>query len=551
MPPDNNDANTADMEVSLPAPMSVDSWLDRWTPVQIAKMQDDDSVIKQVKQWKTSSADKPSKEQTFCISGNVRTYLTHWDELEIENGILYRMWQPPQSIAPCMQLVAPIAMRKFIFEQLHCSRTAGHFGVSRTVSLVRSKFFWPRYRDDIDRWCRKCDVCAAVKPGPRRTGATLQQSIASAPMERIAIDIAGPFATTQNGNTYIMVVCDYFTKWTEAYAIPNHTAQTVADKLVVEFIARFGIPMTIHSDKGAEFTSQLFESLCSLLGAKKTATNPYRPQSDGLVERANRTIKQMLKCFTHQARTDWDDHLPYLMIAYRSSTQESTQCTPNLLMLGREVNLPVDLMFQRRDDPQNPSCPQAYVEWVKAAMQEAYEFVQGNLKRSAIRQKRLYDRGKVTRRCKVGDWVWRMIPPREKLGITWHGPYLITARIGDLSYAIQKARNARKFTAHIDHLKPYEGDDAPDNWLEADNPVIEAPAAEEPTLGLTDLFQPETVEHDDEASQEAVDQEIEFREEGEDQNFDDVPSAADEPELNRRKHQRIRKPNINPDFHYY
>ena len=79
------------------------------------------------------------------------------------------------------------------------------------MKLVRSRFFWLGYRADIDRWCRKCDICARVKSGPRRRGATLQQnSIPGAPMERIAIDICGPFPESQSGNLYIMVLCDYY-----------------------------------------------------------------------------------------------------------------------------------------------------------------------------------------------------------------------------------------------------------------------------------------------------------------------------------------------------
>ena len=80
---------------------------------------------------------------------------------------------------------------------------------------------------------------------------------------------------------YIVVIADYFTKLTEAFAIPNHTAQTVADKLVTEVICRYGSPEQIHTDMGGEFESGLFKEECRLLGIKKTGTCPYRPQSDG------------------------------------------------------------------------------------------------------------------------------------------------------------------------------------------------------------------------------------------------------------------------------
>ena len=80
------------------------------------------------------------------------------------------------------------------------------------------------------------------------------------------------------------------------------------------------------------------------------------------------------------------------MMAYRSSVQESTQCTLNLLMLGREISLPVDLMFERRT-VDSPICP---IEYIEVAAQNAFEFVQERLILSAQRQKRLYDQHKQT-----------------------------------------------------------------------------------------------------------------------------------------------------------
>ena len=103
------------------------------------------------------------------------------------------------------------------------------------------------------------------------------------PFERIAIDIAGPFPVTDDGNRYIMVIGDYFTKWVEAYAIPNQEVTIVAKKLVHYFCCRYGAPMEIHTDQGRNFESRVFKELCRLLGIRKTRTTPLHPQSDGMV----------------------------------------------------------------------------------------------------------------------------------------------------------------------------------------------------------------------------------------------------------------------------
>ena len=111
-------------------------------------------------------------------------------------------------------------------------------------------------------------------------------------MERIAIDIVGPLSITTQGNCYICVVMDYFTKWPEAYALPNHEVETVAEVLVNQFFTRFGVLGELHSDQGRQFEFQVFQECCQLLSQRKTRTTPLQPQSDGMVERFNRTLTQ-------------------------------------------------------------------------------------------------------------------------------------------------------------------------------------------------------------------------------------------------------------------
>ena len=304
-----------------------------------------------------------------------------------------------------------------------------------------------------------------MKKGPKRVGAKLLKEVVDAPMEKIGLDIFGPLRQTPSGNQYILVVEDYFTNWVEAFPLENHKAQTVADCLVTEFIARYGVPMQIHTDQGTDFESRLFKEMCELLGIEKTKTSPYWPQSDGLVERTNRTLKTMLKTVVNAAKDDWDDHLPYLVMAYRSTIQESTGCTPNLLMLGRETNLPVDLMYGVPQSEEMPSCAVEYVEWVKEASKEAFEIARTNMQKAAIRQEKSYNRRRGKPEFAINDWVWRFIPAREKLAKEWHGPYLIIKKVGEVNYQIQLGPQAHPLVVHVDQLKKCEGE-TPENWLE-------------------------------------------------------------------------------------
>lgn len=126
----------------------------------------------------------------------------------------------------------------------------------------------------MKRWCESCDLCARCKPGPGVGNSPLQQFKVGAPLQcieldHVPVDIVGPLPETKNGNLYILVIGDYFTKWKEAFPIRDHTALTVADKLVINFICHYGCPDQIHTDQGREFESHLFKQVCTLLGIEK------------------------------------------------------------------------------------------------------------------------------------------------------------------------------------------------------------------------------------------------------------------------------------------
>ena len=151
-------------------------------------------------------------------------------------------------------------------------------------------------------------------------------------MERIAVDIAGPFPVSNKGNKYILVVQDYFTKWVECFPMSNMEAGTVAKIVVEEVVTKFGIPNKIHSDQGRQFESELFKEMCKLLQIEKTRTTAYHPQSDGMVERFNRTLASMISMFVDENHSDWDELLPYMTMAYRATEDETTGiCHPTYL----------------------------------------------------------------------------------------------------------------------------------------------------------------------------------------------------------------------------
>lgn len=190
------------------------------------------------------------------------------------------------------------------------------------------------------------------------------------PMERIATDILGELPITEKGNRYLLVVSDYYSKWTKSFPMKNMEAETIAKLIVEQFIVRLGVPYAIHSDQGSQFESRLSTEVCKLLGIKKTRTTPYHPMSDGMVERFNKTLATMLSAYVDEHHKDWGVHLPYVMMAYRSAEHETTGFTPNSLMIGGEVATPLDIMYEM--PPEVNEVPQHKLGWeLKARMEEA------------------------------------------------------------------------------------------------------------------------------------------------------------------------------------
>ena len=310
--------------------------------------------------------------------------------------MLCRRWKADDGKSLQWQVILPLKLQNDAFAELHAGPMGGHFGLKKTLARVKARFYSPWITADVRAYIRKCDLCERRKSPPKKRFAPLQQYRVGAPMERVAIDLLGPLPKSTQGNQRVMVVGDYQTRWMEAYmyALPNAKAETVAKKLVEEFVCRFGVPHELHSDQGTNFESQLFAEMCRLLGIRKTRTTAYNPKSDGLVERFNRTLVNVVAILLEGDRgsRDWDKLLPYAASAYRSSPQESTGESPNMMMLGRETSLPIDLTM--------PAAPKDerlgdFAEDLKMRIQQAHQRAEECFQKSAARQKRNYDR-KVT-----------------------------------------------------------------------------------------------------------------------------------------------------------
>uniref|UniRef100_A0A3P9KF51 Integrase catalytic domain-containing protein n=1 Tax=Oryzias latipes TaxID=8090 RepID=A0A3P9KF51_ORYLA len=273
-------------------------------------------------------------------------------------------------------------------------------------------------------------------------------------MERVGVDVLGPFPVTDAGNRYVIVAVDYFTKWPEAYAVPDQSAATTAERLVEEMFTRFGAPAELHSDQGRNFESQVFSEVCRRLGIQKTRTTPLHPQSDGLVERFNRTLATQLAILTSRHQRDWDRFLPLALWSYRTAVQESSQCTPAAIMFGRELRTPVDLVFGAPPEPEIPGGREMdYCRRLKDRLHEIHEFTRRAQAGAGVRQKRAYDSRCRGQEFSPGDRVWVYCPERKKgvspkLSSHWRGPGEVLHRLSDVVYRVRVPDRRRTVVLH-------------------------------------------------------------------------------------------------------
>ena len=225
-------------------------------------------------------------------------------------------------------------MKHDILQMTHDRRIGGHWGRDKTYAKLRQNFFWSSMRRDCRLLVETCSVCHLNKGG-RAQRVPLLHHQAGVPGERVHLDFLGPFTTSDSGNKYILMMVDQFSRWLELYALPEQTAVITAKTFFEQWIARLGAPLQIHTDHGRNFDSLLFTDLCRLMEITKTRTTPYRPSSNGQVERYNQMVLSFIRCYLNDKVITWDEHLSALGMSIRATVNRSRGSTPNMLFLGR------------------------------------------------------------------------------------------------------------------------------------------------------------------------------------------------------------------------
>ena len=191
---------------------------------------------------------RPEKEQILSSGLDTKTLWGNFACLVIQDGLICKKIGPLVDGSSKVTVYVPPSLRREVIRQCHDTRTSGHFYYWKTVKKVKKYFTWGGLNKDVQIYCKACQVCATRKTAGRQHRAQMRRYDVGFPMEEIAIDIMGPYQASDEGNKYVLVVVDSFSKWMEAYAVPNIEAKTIAEKLVLEFVSRFGVPYQMKSD---------------------------------------------------------------------------------------------------------------------------------------------------------------------------------------------------------------------------------------------------------------------------------------------------------------
>jgi hypothetical protein len=444
------------------------------TPEKIAEAQVGDVELSMLYNAVNSGAVRPSWISVQSASDDIRVLWAQYETLCVHQGMLCRKYLRADGCVKYLQIVMPVNMRELFLQQLH--QTGGnmattHLGIRKTQMHVQQRAYWPGWRSDVDRFCRKCAVCQSVQHGAAPRQGRLQTYEANGPMDRLHIDLTGPHPTSRQGSVYIFTAIDAFTRFLVAVPIKQKSAVVIATTLVEHLFLPFGTWRTIISDQGKEFCNEVLDKVASLLKVQKLRTTSYRPSANGRIERVHRTINNLMSKMVSEGQRDWQDCLPHVVAAYNAAQHETTNFSPFYLMYGREYRTPLDLVLNVEMENET-STGLDYTDQLRERYRQAFASVNSRMKTQTQRMKQRYDARVKERSFTEGDYVWYYVPRRKQgRNQKWRrlcDIFRVNRRFNDVLYQIQYSPRAKPILAHVDKLRRCDAE-LPKRWLASQN----------------------------------------------------------------------------------
>lgn len=374
-----------------------------------------------------------------------------------QNGIMMRKCPKETRLRKQVedQIILPKQYRNHVMEIAHDK--AGHLGILKTTDRITQNFYWPKVNQNVRDHCKSCVQCqfmSKTKKSQKQLARPLP--VIDIPFKRIGIDIKGPFAVTEKGNKYILVICDYATRYPEAIPIPETSTDTVTQAMI-EVFSRVGLPSEIIHDQGSQFMSKLMANLCKRLEIAQIPATPYHQQTNGLTERFIGTLQSMINSLPAEQKENWDRYIPLFLFSYREVPSQFTGYSPFHLLYGRQVRGPLSLIkdnFLNQDTRHEIS---SNLLEIMANMTKWMGHANVNKQKSQEKMEKHYNKNAQDREYKVGEKVLVFLPVGAgKLDSKWQGPYEVTQKVGEVNYQIHMPDKRKVYrTLHANLIKKY------------------------------------------------------------------------------------------------
>ena len=311
---------------------------------------------------------------------------------------------------------------------------------------------------NIKEKVQHCGRCIRRKTAPVKA-TELVNITSTTPMELVCIDYLS-LERSKGGYENILVITDHFSRFAQAIPTRNQTAHTTARVLFENYFVHYGFPAKLHSDKGANFESKVIKKLCNLAGITKTRTTPYHPMGNGMVERFNKTLLNMMGTLPEEKKGNWAAHVPTLTHAYNAAVHESTGFSPYFLMFGRHPRLAVDAFLGLKENRSQKD----YADKLKERLKTAYKKATEEMKKKGVKYKHYYDQKVRNATVEAGDRVLVKkvgIKGKHKLADIWE-PYtyvVVKQPMQDIPvFSVQKeGSTAKPKLLHRNMLLPFYG----------------------------------------------------------------------------------------------
>ena len=356
--------------------------------------------------------------------------------------------------------VVPAVLKSTVMKQYHDD--LGHIGITKTTKAIAQKYYWLGQTRDVQDYVQSCHECQQRKNPSPKLQPNLQPITVHYPFHTVGMDIL-ELPLTRQGNKYALVLIDMFSKWPEAVAIPNRTSKLIAQMFMKLVVYRHSCPNRLLTDRAKDFLGETKDVL-NLVGIKHITSSGYAPQTNGITERFNRTLLDLLSFNVDKDQANWDEALDEALFTARVTVQASTGFSPFYLMKGFDPMLPLDPVFQYHQSKYVDQDDLSYPEKMQATLSLAWQQAKLNIHEAQKRQIKSADENANEPNYNPGDKVllnqkeaiYREIGRGAKLGMPWKGPYIIDSIRGkNVFLRSLEDPVAMAMPFHMRRIKPY------------------------------------------------------------------------------------------------